>query len=332
VTVTAAQLRQLATIMQRIEEGRIDTPRAPGDFGAFLRQFATARETTARAMGVELSGRGWVSGEHLVPLALSLITSLELRIDTAITGSVSAAIAVCETLGTTLSVTLWGAPLAASRMLREWRARPTSLVSLAGRFRWYPPGRITPGEAMTEACGQELPWHQVRCLKYTADDLGRVPHAANFHLDWLTSPPGIRAYRTFAIQREGDRWRVFPGLARTATDISVSVPPDFDRQGADRLLVLASTEPWEPKRWTIAEARPATDDDVLAHSIAWADHVRELAGEGAITGDEMRALAAHARELGVANASLDAAASAAALTRRLDPRAISLARLTRGTT
>jgi hypothetical protein len=283
-------------------------------------------------MGVELPSRGWVSGEQLVPLELSLVTSLELRIDSAIAGSVSSAIAACETLGTTVSVTLWGSPLAANRMLREWRARPSSVIALAGRFRWYPPTRITPGEAMTDPVGHELSWHQVRCLKYTADDLGRVPHAAAFHLDWLTPPPGIRAYRTFAIQREEGRWRVLPGLARATTDVSVSVPSDLDNPDTNRLLVLASTEPWEPKRWRVADAMPATDDDVLAHAIAWADHVRELAGEEAITGDEMRALAAHARELGLISACIDAAASAAALTRRLDPRAISLARLTRGTT
>lgn len=330
--LTAAQLGQLAKVLQRIEEGRIATPRVPGAVGAFLRQYATARATTARAMGVELPSRGWVSGEHLTPLELSLITSLELRVDSVVMGSVSSAVAACDTLGITASVSLWGAPLAASHMLREWRARPTSVISVAGRFRWFPPARITPGEAMTEPIGQERSWREVRCLKYTADDLGRVPHAAAFHLDWLTPPPGIRAYRTFALQRQAGRWRVLPGLARTAPDVSVSVPSHIDDFDTDLLLVLASTEPWEPKRWRVADAAPATDDDVIAHSLGWADHLRELGGEDAITGAEMRALATRARESGVSNPSIDAAASAAVLTRRLDPRARSLARLIRGTT
>jgi hypothetical protein len=282
-------------------------------------------------MGVELPARGWVSGEELFPLDLAPITSLELRIDSALIGSVSSAIAACETLGTTVGVTLWGAPLAASRMLREWRRNPGSVISVAGRFRWYPPGRITPGEARTDSIGDELAWHQVRCLKYTADDLGRAPHAAAFHLDWLTPPPGIRAYRTLAIQRETDGWRVLPGVARTTADLFISVPLQFHDAGTNHLLALASTEPWEPKRWRVTDALPATSDDALAHSIAWADYIRELNGEDAVPGNEMRALEARARESGLTATSLRAAAAHAQLTRRLDPHARSLARLIRGT-
>ena len=105
MSLTAAQLEQLAKILRRLDEGEIATPRVSGAVGSFLRQYAHARETAARALGIELPSRGWVTGEQLVPLELALITSLELRIDSEITGSFSSAVAMCETLGTTVSVT-----------------------------------------------------------------------------------------------------------------------------------------------------------------------------------------------------------------------------------
>ena len=125
---------------------------------------------------------------------------------------------------------------------------------------------------------------------------------------------------------------MLPGLLPTTGDVSVTVPAGLDQAAVDRLLVIASAEPWEPKRWRVADAMPATEDDVLAHSIAWADHLRELAGEDAITGHEMGALAVRARESGLTEISLESAAAAAQLTRRLHPRAVPLAQLIRGTT
>jgi hypothetical protein len=329
VRVSSAQLRDLAKILERLEEGRIATPRVPGAIGAFIRQYAQARERAALELGHSLPGRGWISGEDLMPLELVPIGPLELRIGSDIIGSATHTIAVSETLGATTRVTLWGAALAANRLLRVWRREPESVVRLIGRYRWYPPARITPGEAQTDETGTRLPWHQARCLKYTGDDLGRAPHAAAFHLDWLTDPPGLKAFRAFAIRRDDATWRALPGL-RTAPDLDITLPDDPPAPDADQLLVLAWTQPWKPSGWRVVDAVPATDNDVLAHNISWADHIRELNDEPQVSGDEMRALRARAREAGMAHGSIEVAARQAQLTRRLSPRALSFARLLRG--
>jgi hypothetical protein len=125
---------------------------------------------------------------------------------------------------------------------------------------------------------------------------------------------------------------VLPGLIPTASDISVAIPRHLADDDATQLLALGWTEPWDPTRWRVVDAMPATDTEVLAHAITWADHIRELGGEGVITGDEMRALEASARQAGLIQTSLEAAAGAAHLTRRLHPQARSFARLIRGVT
>jgi hypothetical protein len=280
----------------------------------------------------ELTPRPWISGDGLMPLEVVAITPLELRLTTEVMGSVTSLVAASETVGATLRVTLWSAPRAANRMLRIWRGTPNEVVQLNGRYRWHLPARITPGEATVEHSGVQAEWHRIRCLKYTGDDIGRPPRAAAFHVDWLTHPPGIKAFRSLALRREDDEWRILPALLDSPSAVQVTASEHVVAPDAHQVLALAWAEPWEPRHWRVVDAVAADDDDVLAHHVAWADHLRELQGDGAITGDELRALQGSLRRAGVGRTSVERAVQIAPMTRRLSSRGRRLAAWLRGVT
>jgi hypothetical protein len=227
-------------------------------------------------------------------------------------------------------VTLWGSARAANRLLRLWRREPTAVASLSEHYRWYPPARITPGEARIESMADGRAWDRIRCIKYTGDDVGRPPHAGAVHLDWLSDPPGFKAFRTFAIRRVAHGWSVLPGLADAPKRVVVRVPETV-ASGSAQQLVLAWAAPWTPHEWHVLDAIDASDDDILAHTIAWADHLRELRGAEVITGDEMRGLEECLRSHALAP-SLDAAVQSAALRRDVSPAARTFAAWLRGVT
>jgi hypothetical protein len=95
-----------------------------------------------------------------------------------------------------------------------------------------------------------------------------------------------------------------------------SMPKELDDAHVNQILVLAYTEPWTPDHWMIVDAKPASDDEVLAHNIAWADHLRELDGDPPVTGAEIRGLALRLREDGLAP-SIDVAVTGTTLDRRV---------------
>lgn len=330
--ISAAQIQALAAVLERIETGRAEMPKVAGPIGLFLRQFASAREAALTKFGIAETGQGWISGNDLMPIELAPITPLEMREHDQVKGAVTSAVAVSEALGSTQRVTLWGGARAADKLLRKWRRDPCSVACLDGPYRWHPPGRITPGEAAVDLPGWALHWRDARCLKYTADDLGRAPLAAAFHLDLLTEPHGIKAFRTFPIRLAEGTWKAIPGLGPSPPEIEVEVPAKFRGTEARQLLVLAWAQAWEPSRWRVITAETAADDDVLAHNIAWADHIRDLRGEPPVSGEEMRALEQRLREAGLVSASAARAAQAAPLARRLSPRARPFASWLRGVT
>jgi hypothetical protein len=329
VRLEPAQLEELARVLERIDEGTIATPRVKGPIGQFIREYADAKLDVATRLGVPPSARTWVSGESLGPLTLVPITEIALTRGNELMGSVASVIAGSETVGTTFRVSLWSAARTANRLQRVWRRDPARAVTLRGPYRWYPPSRITPGEAATEELPDSAPWNQMRFLKYTGDDLARSPRAATLHLDWLTPPPGIKAFRAFVARRDGAAWQVVPGLRDTNPGLSVAVPRDAAPRDCHQILALGYSEPWAPERWTVVDAVVATDDDVLAHNLAWADYVRELRGEGPVSTEEIGALTRRLREIGI-NPRRETAAAKAALERSLTARARELARWLRG--
>ena len=192
-----------------------------------------------------------------------------------------------------------GSARTANRLVRVWRRDPSVVVSLKGPYRWHPPARVTPGEAWAHETGSTLAWEHVRCLKYTADDIARAPHAAACHVDWLTGPPGIKTFRTVALRADGGVWRALPGLREARGGTTFTVPPETLPADCTQLLALVCAEPWASTHWRAVAAVAASDDDVLAHSMAWLDHLRELAGEPAVSAEEMRSSEARLRATGL---------------------------------
>ena len=308
----------------------MDTPRLPGPTGQFLREFAAAKLETAKRLGVSPVERKWVSGEALGPINLTPVTQMQLSRGNELMGSVASVIVGSETLGCTFRVSLWSAARTANRLQRIWRRDPGRVVTLSGPYRWHPPGRITPGEATTDEQPETLGWHQLRSLKYTGDDLGRPAGAAAHHLDWFIQPPGMKTFRAFAIRRDAERWSVLPGLRKPSGALSVTVPHDFAPPHASQLLALGYAEPWAPDHWRVVDAVTASDHEVLGHNLAWADHLRELRDESAVSAAEAVTLHRRLREAGLAP-SRDAAARTAELTRRLRPAVREFAGWLRGT-
>lgn len=295
----------------------------------FLRQYAAARADALAQLNLERQTPGWVAGERIGELWLVPLTPLELQVAGELMGSVTTSVTVSETLGTTVRVALWAAARTANRALRMWRRDPTAVLSLRGPYRWHPPARITPGEAEVQDTGLTLTWDRARCLKYTADDVGRAPHAAACHLDWSAGSPGIKTFRTVALQSADGMWRALPGLRDAHKGTTFTVPQEMRPEDCDQILALVCAEPWAATDWHAVAAIPAGDDDVLAHNIAWIDHLRELSGEAAASADEIRTSADRLRAVGL-RPTVDRAVRLSPLERRLSARSRPLAAWLRG--
>jgi hypothetical protein len=329
VKLSTTDLRTFSKVLQRLDDGRISVPRVGGDVGMFLRQYEAARTDALAQFGLDSPLTGWISGDRLGELRLVPLTPLEQQMSTEIMGSVTTSVAISESLGTTIRVTLWGSARTANRALRTWRRDPTAVVSLRGPYRWHPPSRVTPGEANAQDTGLTLTWEHARCLKYTGDDVARAPHAAACHIDWSTGPPGIKAFRTVALRAGGGIWRALPGLRDARAGITFSASREALHDDCDQILALVCAEPWAAADWRVVAAIPAGDDDVLAHNIAWLDHLRELVGEPAASPAEIQASADRLRAAGL-RPSVERAALLSPLDRLLSPQSRRFASWLRG--
>jgi hypothetical protein len=327
VRLNRSQLRELEVVLERIADGTAPIPRSGGSIGRFLRAYSTSRDAAVRRLLVDGAQGRSVSGRALMPIDVVPIAPLQLTDAGPLAGSATVGVVASETLAATLRITLWGSGRTANWLERTWRKDATAAVQLSGTYRWHPPERITAGGAEAELL-ESCEWHRIRCLKFTGDDIGREPKAASCHIDWSNAPLGVKAYRSFAVYYD-ERWRVAPGLREAPADIEVVMADELTpRCGLG--LVLAWAQPWEPTRWRVIASRDASGNDVLAHSISWADHVRELRGEPPVTGEEMRALATSARGSGINDVAVEHAARGAAVVRRVDPGARAYAAWLRG--
>ncbi len=327
--LSTAELRSLEKVLRRIEDDQDDPPRASGCVGQYLRQLGESRSNAVSRLGLDAGHPGSFSGEKLMPVLLTPIIPLQLRIRGDILGSVTSAVAANETAASTVLVTLWGAAHGAEQVIRIWRENPQAMVELSGDYRWHPPSRITPGRSNLKVVAQDIPWWEMRCLKYTGDDVAREPRAGSFHLDWLMKPYGVKAFRTLVITRKSGRWFALPALAKTAPKLDFDLPSEALKVKTDHLLVLAWAQPWNPRKWHVVKWREATADEVLAHNIAWADHIRELEELDQPTGEQIRELQGRLATWGVL-AEASAAARLAPLVRRVDPKARNYAAWLRG--
>ncbi len=89
-----------------------------------------------------------------------------------------------------------------------------------------------------------------------------------------------------------------PGLRDAQEGPRFTVPPELLPEDCHQILALVYAEPWAAADWHSVAAIPAGDNDVLAHNIAWLDHLREVAGEAAVSPEEIRASADRLRAVG----------------------------------
>ena len=326
------QLQELAKILERMDTGKIDAPRVPGDIGMFLRAYVEAATRSADLLGVGIRSRRWVSGDEVGPITLTPLTPMEISTSTEPISPVSSVVAASESMGMPFRVTLWTDARSANRANRVWVRDPAATLELRGSYRWFPPARLTPGDADVEVVEKSTPWDRLRCLKYTADDLLRPPDATECHLDWSPPHPGIKAFRVIAIRR-GDAsspWSVVPGSETGTSGAPIRVAGGAAAPGG-QCLALVYSEPWAPEVWKVIAARPASDLQVLAHNFAWMDYLNELRDEPPISGAQLRGLERVLRQTGLRTADLvEPAAAEAALGRHLLERARPLAAWLRG--
>ena len=109
-----------------------------------------------------------------------------------------------------------------------------------------------PGRPRSHDTGHTLTWNRARCLKYTADDIARAPHAATCHIDRSTGPPGIKAFRTVALRAVGDgAWTALPGLRDASAGTMFTAPREALPDDARQIIALVCAEPWAATEWHV---------------------------------------------------------------------------------
>jgi len=277
--LTTAELAEVRKILEKIDQGLIQ-PRIPDRMGRFLRQYGSGRAQLDQILagrGLERRADAAVSGRALGTVKVHPILQPEISVLGFPLGEVAEALTVSEELGGLVSTVMWlKGPVAnaAYNLLRT-----NTGLQLRGDYRWTPPAGITPGEALLETSDSAITWQRARCLKAVADDLLRPPHALEYVPDYRMGPPGIKYFRCVFVVNDEKGWQVLPGLTEPRRLEVAGVLPKVRRnlKGVDLAALLIYREPWS-SGWTIVDAAIVDANDVLAHTITWADFQRELDG------------------------------------------------------
>jgi hypothetical protein len=277
VKLTAAQLSKLLDILERIDRNEIH-PQLPDRIGRFLRQYGGARVRMDQLLAARGEGRradGAVSGSTLGAIELHSILPPEVSLLGYPFGEVAETITLSEELGSLTNLVMWlKGPVAntAFNLLRECPG-----LRLSGDYRWTPPSRLTPGEALVASGGFAITWRDARCIKAVADDLTRPPHAIEYVLDYRIGPPSLKYFRCVCARKNGRGWQVLPAFTQPKTlDVAEVLPEAASEvRGTGLAALLIYREPWSAA-WTIVRGMPIDAEDVLGHAITWADFRKEL--------------------------------------------------------
>jgi hypothetical protein len=329
LTVSADELRALTKVLEGIDGGK-PAPRVPGPVGLFFRQYARYRGEVSHVLaraGLAGAADGHVRGAELGPIEMTPLASTVTAIPNEVWGAVSHVPMICEELAHVVDLTLWLNAHGANEVDRLLTVEQEPAVRLAGAYRWYPPHRVTPGEAWGVRASTDRSWQLARCLKATADDLASPPHPLEYTLDFRLGPPGLKAFRTFIGRYEGERLEVLPG--REARTLSIALEFSGEsvlsfRRG-ELIMVLGFREPWNAI-WTAAAATAVDETMALAHAITWADFRLEVEGSPPCTGADTLELMEALRGVGVSLASAEEALVRAPLVRRGLPAPLAVAR------
>lgn len=324
-------MRQIVNLLDDLQNGKAP-PRFPGPIGTFFRQYAGASERAMSQFDIDGSPATSISGRELGRIHISPITAMDFSLPNALMGGIGTLLVACESWGTVLRIDLWSSARNANELARVWRRDPKASLELSGTYRWFPPGRITPGEASIEVAERSVAWTDIRCLKFSGEDIGRPPDAASFQVDASGGQLGVKAYRTFVVRYVEGRWICAPGMDGRCPEVQLSFDGASPPREEPNLLVLAWSEPWELSRWNVRSFVPVSDDDALAHTVTWGDYVKEMAREPPITASEVQQLAMSLRENGYGAGSVEWALEKSVLDRRVDTDALQIASWLRGST
>jgi hypothetical protein len=275
--LSSSELGKVLQILEKIDRGLVE-PEFHGRVGRFLRQYAVGHSLVDEVLGrlhIPRRTDGAISGERLGAITLIPMLNPEVSILHFPLGEVAETIGFSEELGGFLKVTMWLKAHVASSAFALLNSG--TALNLSGDFRWSPSGRLTPGEARLEPSNENVTWETARCLKAVADDIARPPHAAEYILDYRMGPPGIKYFRTVCVLRSGSNLQILPALESPRELPCSTVLPEalaVLRQ-TDLSILLIYREPWD-ENWTVVRATAVSAEDVLAHSITWADFRKEL--------------------------------------------------------
>ena len=323
------ELAQLVRIVNRILDGA-DAPRARGPVGQFLRGCEHGRRDVQHLLarnGIRTREGGWVPGDEIGSIEVRLLGDLESAVPFELYGPVETAPTLCEQLGAVTELTLWTSARAANRVRVLLARNDRATVRLEGRYRWFAPSRVTPGESSAETVDGSPSWENARCLKAVAEDVGRPPHPLEYVLDYRLGKPGFKVFRVFAGRRDDSRFEVLPATSQGSRRVEVTTHTreiEATLATGSPCLVLASREPWD-ETWHVIAAEPITEEGCFAHIVAWSDFRAEVLGQSRLGHGDLAAIRA-----ALAGASIEAESkldfTGANLTRSLVAPAASLIR------
>jgi hypothetical protein len=166
VNLSTEELAQLTRIVDRIYEGK-PAPRARGAVGQFLRGCERGRLDVQQVLarhGLSMRDGGWVPGDEAGQITMRLLGELETAVPSEIWGPVESAPVISEQLGGVAELTLWTGARTANSVRVLFSHNSEAAVRLSGRYRWFAPSRITPGDAVAEVVDDDTHWTTARCL------------------------------------------------------------------------------------------------------------------------------------------------------------------------
>lgn len=282
MTLGFEEFAQLIRIIEGVYEGK-PPPRVGGRLGQYLRRCSQGRFEVQQLLareGLRTTARGWVDGTEVGPAALIPLAPIRGSVPHELWGPVEHLPAFAEALGSVFDLTLWTTAASANRA-HVLLSSSLSAISLEGTYRWFAPSRLTPGESSVHAVETDRTWSTARFLKATADDASRAPHALEYVLDYRLGGPGLKAFRTLAVQARAGRFFVLPGLDAPAREVALRGDALRAVREGETAIVFAYLEPWSSE-WVVIDVAPTDAAGCLTHLMAWADFKAELEGRPAL--------------------------------------------------
>jgi hypothetical protein len=329
VNLSSEELAQLVRIVNRIHEGKA-APRADGRVGQFLRGCEHGRLDVQHLLarhGISTRDDGWVPGDDIGPIELRILAELKTAVPSEAWGPVETAPVLSEQLGGVAELTLWTDARAANHVRVLFARDNHATVRLAGRYRWFAPSRVTPGESSAEIVDGSAEWDSARCLKAVAEDVGRPPHPLEYVLDYRLGNPGLKVFRAFVGRQTDGAFEVLPASSQGSRRVRLAArTTEVEELLADGspCLVFASREPWD-ETWQAIAARQTSNQGCFDHVVTWADFRAEVLGQPRLSYQDVEAIRAALTTAGM-TVDRDAGLSGANLTRSLVAPAVSTVR------